>query len=165
MLKQLFSRLFDNIVYIQIWGNRLKVVDVKSGNEFDQPPFIALEKNKKGQFVVKAVGAEAKALINNPQYEVTNPFAHPRQLIANFGYAEKILLHALQQVFKGNIFAPSPRAVIHPMQKTEGGLTEIEIRAFRELGLGAGAREVVIYLGPAQNKHDFNYAEIKARGL
>lgn len=165
MLKQLLGGLFNNTAYIQLWGDRLKVLDVKSSNEFDQPPFIALEKNKQGQSVIKAIGAEAKALINNPQYEVTNPFAHPRQLIANFSYAEKILQHALQKIFKGNIFAPSPRVVIHPMEKTEGGLTEVEIRAFKELGLGAGAREVVIFLGPTQSKHDFNYVDIKARGL
>lgn len=33
------------------------------------------------------------------------------------------------------------------MEKAEGGLTMIEIRAFREMGLGAGARDVAIYQG------------------
>ena len=37
--------------------------------------------------------------------------------------------------------------MIHQLEKTEGGLTDIEDRVLRELALGAGAREVVIYLG------------------
>ena len=48
------------------------------------------------------------------------------------------------------------------MEKTEGGLTMIEKRAFRELAFGAGAREVVLYQGKQLPPYDFDYDSIKA---
>jgi len=40
-----------------------------------------------------------------------------------------------------------PRVLIQPLEMTEGGLSEVEDRLFRELALGAGARKVVIWVG------------------
>lgn len=48
---------------------------------------------------------------------------------------------------KGTLLAIRPVVVIHPMEKIEGGLTEIERRAFQELATAAGARETVVHEG------------------
>lgn len=37
--------------------------------------------------------------------------------------------------------------VIQPMEKTNGGLSEVEERILRELAISAGARKVVIWVG------------------
>jgi rod shape-determining protein MreB len=163
MLNQIFSGIIDSDLYVQVWENHLKVICIKSNAEFSEPPFIAIEKN--GKAIVKAVGTEAKLLLNNPAYEVTNPFSHPRQLLANFQKGEKIIQHAVRRVLGKKLFSPSPRIVFQPMEKTEGGLTEVEVRAFKELCLGAGAREVVVYLGAPLSRQTFNYTEAKAQGL
>jgi rod shape-determining protein MreB len=47
------------------------------------------------------------------------------------------------------------------MEKTEGGLTIIEKRAFQELAISAGAYDVVVYLGNEIFIKDFNYEAIK----
>lgn len=166
MLKELITKYFDNTLYIQIWSEMLKVKDVTSGAEFYQPPYVALQKNSKGKLIVKATGLEAKNLSGTPNVEVTNPFSHPRLLIADFQKAEKILMHAVREVCARKFLPPSPRVVIQPMEKLEGGLTDIELRVFRELCIGAGAREVVVYVGsPLVITQSFNYDEIKQRGI
>lgn len=138
---------------------------MQSGLEFNQSPFIAIERSDNGKSKVKAVGAEAKSLIGRVGFDVENPFSHPRQLIANFQKAEKILQHAVRMACGKKLFSPSPRIVLQPMEKLEGGLTEVEIRAFRELCLGAGAREVVIYVGSPLLRHGFNFEEVKRQGI
>lgn len=165
MLKEFIAKHFDNILYIQIWSEMLKVTDVNGSAEFYQPPYVALEKNSKGKFIVKAVGAEAKILVGTANIDVTNPFAHPRLLVADFQKAEKILMHAVREVCGKKLFPPSPRVVIHPMEKLEGGVTDIELRVFRELCIGAGAREVVVYVGSPLTIQGFNYEDVKRLGI
>jgi rod shape-determining protein MreB len=165
MFKQLINNFLSSSFYVQVLEDRLRVVDFNSDREFDQPPFIALEKNNKGQLIVKAIGKDAKEFSSSTTIKTVNPFSHPRQLIVDFDSAEQILRHAFIQITNGKILAPSPKVVIHPMEKLEGGLTQIEIRAFRELCLGAGAREAVVYVGNSFVKQNFNYEEIKRLGL
>jgi rod shape-determining protein MreB len=165
MLKKFIAKYFDNILYIQMWSEMLRVQDVKSGADFYQPPYIALEKNSTGKFIVKAVGAEAKNLAGTANIDVTNPFAHPRLLVADFQKSEKILMHAVREVCAKKLFPPSPRVVIHPMEKLEGGLTDIELRVFRELCIGAGAREVFVYVGSPLTIQGFNYEDVKRQGI
>ncbi len=61
--------------------------------------------------------------------------------------AEKTLKHFVAQVVSGSLIRPSPVMVLHVLDEWEGGLTEIELRALRELALGAGARAVHIWGG------------------
>lgn len=164
MLKKI-NKIFHTVVYVQVWADRLRVVDINSNREFDEPPFIAIEKNNDGRLIVKAIGQEAKAFASVAAMEVVNPFSHPRQLIVDFAKAEQILQRAFKLITDGKIFAPAPKVVIHPMEKLEGGLTQIEIRAFSELCLGAGAKEVVVYVGDSLVKQNFNFEAIKALGL
>jgi rod shape-determining protein MreB len=37
--------------------------------------------------------------------------------------------------------------VIHPLEKIEGGLSQVEERLFHELAVGAGASKVVVWAG------------------
>ncbi len=42
-----------------------------------------------------------------------------------------------------------PRTLLHPLETIDGGLTQIEERAFQELAIGAGASKVKVWSGPA----------------
>jgi rod shape-determining protein MreB len=161
MLKKLFAKYVDNLLYIKIASDVLTVTDIISGHTFSQPPYIAVAKSNNGKETIKAIGAEAKALTNQPGIDVSNPFSHPRLLVADFQRAEKILRHALQVTCKNKLFPPSPRVVVHPLEKLEGGLTDIEIRVFRELCAGAGAREVVVYVGTPLLIQGFDFDQVK----
>ena len=160
----MFNKIFNNLsptVYIQIWENRVKATEITSGNIYDEKPLIALKKNSKGEEIVVAVGNSAEFSKNELDTKIINPFSHPRVLISNFVVAEKVLQHIIHTLLKHKFLATSPLAVVHPMEKLEGGLTQVELRAFKELALGAGSRESVVYQGSELNTYNFNYEDIK----
>lgn len=165
MLKKWFSNYFDNLLYIQINASVITLTDILGGTTLSEIPIIALQKDSRGNEIVAAIGADAQAFSHRPDVVVSNPFLHPRLLVANFQTAEKFLRHAVRRVCKSKLFPPSPRVVIHPQEKLEGGLTDIEIRVLRELCLGAGAREVVIYVGSPLLVQGFDFEQIKRQGL
>ena len=160
----MFNKIFNNLsltIYIQIWANRIKATEINSGNIYDEKPFIAIKKNTKGEETIAAVGSSVELLKNDPSVKVINPFSHPRTLISNFVVAQKLLQHIIYALSKQKTTLITPLIVIHPMEKLEGGLTQIEYRAFKELALGAGARDCVIYQGAELSIYNFNYDDIK----
>jgi len=160
MFKDLIRKL-DTVLYVQIWENRIKVTDIHTGEFYDEAPLLAIEKNKKGQKVVFAVGNEAKMISPDGNTEVINPFSHPRGLINDFLVAEKILQHIYHVLLGKKWISPSPRVVVHPMEKNEGGITMIERKAFTEMALGAGAREAVLHQGIVLSSSHFDFDKVK----
>lgn len=90
-------------------------------------------------------------LVNSDQQPVTTmskeTFTTQRLLIGHFQVAEKVLRQGIKDLFSTSWLPASPAIVIQPMEKIEGGLSEIEERAFRELAAGAGARKVAVWVG------------------
>ncbi len=74
-------------------------------------------------------------------------FTKGRQLIAQYSVAEDTLRNGMRKLFANRLFTPSPLMVIQPMEKTNGGLSEVEERVLRELAASAGARKVVVWVG------------------
>jgi rod shape-determining protein MreB and related proteins len=70
-------------------------------------------------------------------------------LINDFEVAEKTLGIFLKQVDRRKIralpFSPK-ELIIHPLEKLEGGLTQIESRAFSDLGYRIMAKKVLVAL-------------------
>ena len=64
MLKHLLAK-FSTTLYMQMWEDRLKVVDVVTGTK---APFVA-------------IGSKAQFLPSNSRLRVVNPFLPPRALI------------------------------------------------------------------------------------
>ena len=160
MIKDLIRKL-DSVLYVQIWENRIKVTDVHTGEFYDETPLLAIEKNKKGQKIVSAVGNDVKTISVSSNIEVINPFSHPRGLINDLLVAEKILQHIFLVLYGKKFIPPSPRVVVHPMEKNEGGITMIEAKAFTEMALGAGAREAVLHQGTVLSTSSFDFDKIK----
>lgn len=75
------------------------------------------------------------------------PFTTTRLLIGQFTEADALLRRAIKEVCGGGLFQVSPIIVIHPTDMVEGGLSEIEERAFQELARGVGARKVYVHIG------------------
>ncbi len=139
--------LFSGIIYIQLRENRVRIVLVDSKIEFDEKPYIAFDRSNPKKISVVAVGNAAFKLLEKTEFEVTNPFSHPRLLINGFERAEKFIQYGIREVCKSKLFQPSPIIVIQPLEKLEGGITDIECRLYRELALGAGARKVYLHVG------------------
>ena len=161
MLQSLINKL-GTVVYVQIWEKRIKVTDIKTGNVFDDEPFVAVESNKKNGNVILAIGKQASSKLGH-NVKVINPFSHPRALLSDFIIGEKLLQHAFRSLFNKALIKPAPAVVIHPMEKIEGGLTMVEERAFKEMAIGAGARDAIVYDGGQLSISGFDYEGIKAR--
>ncbi len=160
MLVNFFRGLFSFDLLVEIRENRLKISSFLNNREYDEKPLIAIE-TIEGKIVVKGVGSECTK-ISGPNTKVINPFSHTRSMIFSFTYAEKIIHHAVNELH-GLMFHPAPRMIMHQLEKNEGGLTEIEERVLRELALGAGAREVLVFQGSQINPKIENYESIKSR--
>ena len=135
-----FINKFGSTLYVQIWENRIRIVNVESNETFDEKPLLQVESRKNGAKDVTAFG-------NSAYLNPINPFSHPRVLLNDFFIGERLLQEIIKKVIGRKFITAAPAVIIHPMEKTEGGLTMIEIRAFREMALGAGAREVAIHQG------------------
>lgn len=87
-------------------------------------------------------GREA-ALQANP------PFSNVRLLVADFSVADRLIRDAAQSLIAKRFLRLSlpPRLVIHPLERLEGGLSQVEERMLLELGKGCGANKVVIHIG------------------
>jgi len=75
------------------------------------------------------------------------PFTTTRLLVGQFQEAESLLRKAIQEISNGSLFQVSPVIVIHPIEMVEGGLSEVEERALRELAMSSGARSVFVHIG------------------
>jgi len=156
---EFIKKWFSSVVYIQIWSNRIKVLNCETKLVFDEEPLIAIKDNGKGKKIIVAIGNSAKSYRHDPLAEVSNPFLHPRMLFNDFVSAEKIIQYAIMQVYKSR-FKPSPKVIMHPREKLDGGINYIEVRAFKEMAYGAGALEVVVYTGAELSMYNLNFKEL-----
>lgn len=85
-------------------------------------------------------------------------FTTTRLLVGEFTEADNLLRAAMKELHKDSMFAPKPVVIMHPMEKTEGGLSQVEHRVLLELAEGAGALYSVIWIG-----HELSDKEAKAR--
>ena len=143
----LFTSFFGSTLYVQIAPDRLAVRDPKSGKMFSEPPEMAIAHSPKVKIV--GIGSEARQRSIEPSVELVNPFAHPRSLVSDFTVGEQLLKAVLARVNGGSVLAVAPRVVMHPLGDPAGGFTQVEIRAFHEMALGAGASEVTVWQGRA----------------
>jgi len=127
--------------YIRFRPDYIHVRNVQHGLDIECLPWIAFDK-KGWRPKVLEVGDEARQLKGStPDITVTNPFAHPRMLISDFTPAVLLIRHLIGRALsRERFFSPHPVVILHPDVSPEGGFTEIELRAMRELCLGAGAR-------------------------
>lgn len=155
----MFKRLrgfWESTLYVQIWKDRLKVFDPATNRRFDQTPLVAIESGK-----IVAAGKDARKFVGNSGVDVVNPFDHPRMLIGNWIVAERLLQHAIRSLYEGNFIRPAPNVIVHPMESLEGGLSDMEKRAFRELAVSAGGRDVAIHVGPELAKREIRFESIR----
>ena len=137
-------KAFIPIVYVQLSAQRLTLRNPKTGMTVSEVPEIAIASGAKPKVV--GIGTEARSQ-QSASVQVINPFAHPRTLMSDFTAGEQLLKAFLRRLQGDSLFAVSPRVVLHLLGDPAGGFTPVEIRAFREMALGAGAADVVVWQG------------------
>lgn len=135
------------IVYIRIASDRI-IMQSNDGLHWEASPDVGIKSKGKDEViaVIKDGGASYQDAGGVTRW--VNPFSHPRTIFSDFTVGEKLVRHGLLTMFGSRFTGVSPAlGIIHPLEKLEGGLTEIEQRALKELGLAAGFREVRVYTG------------------
>ena len=160
MIFEFIRSLFSFDLLVELSENKITMQKFSTGQFIEIEPWIALE-GAKGKEKIKAIGRQAKSL-SGPTIQTTNPFSHTRSFIGNFTLAEKILQHGIFTLNSSKLRA-APRVIMHQLEKTDGGLSDIEERVLRELASGMGAREVLIHTGSKINVRAQSYDDIKAK--
>ena len=106
-----------NTLYLRIACDQLHIIHLESGNEL--------------------------------QVRAEPPFSNLRLLVADFGVADRLIKEAVTAVIRKRFMRLSLplRLVMHPLERLEGGLSQVEERILLELGKGSGASKVVVHVG------------------
>ncbi len=73
----------------------------------------------------------------------TTPYSHPRLLIADLNIAQPFLEKVVKKAKKGKFLQDF--ALVQAMERTEHGITDIEIRVLREFVYNSGFHSIRIY--------------------
>ena len=144
---------FSPLVYIQISPNLLTLKNLKTGLEISEVAEIALSLPPKPKVILGA-GAEARLASASEPAQLIQPFAHPRSLVSDFASAEALIRIQLQRVLGKGWLRVAPSVVMHPLGNPDGGFTQVELRAFREMALGAGASTARVWTGRPLANHE-----------
>ena len=144
---------FSPLVYIQIAPNLLTLKNLKTGLEISEVAEIALSLPPKPKVILGA-GAQARLASASEPAQLIQPFAHPRSLVSDFASAEALIRIQLQRVLGKGWLRVAPSVVMHPLGNPDGGFTQVELRAFREMALGAGASTARVWTGRPLANHE-----------
>ena len=75
----------------------------------------------------------------------TSTFTTERLLIGNFTVVQTLLKKGLKIVL-GKKFFP-PIILMHPIEKIDGGLSQVEERVLKDLAIVVGAQKAVLWVG------------------
>lgn len=139
ILKFIRGLLAGGPYYLRVNRERVSVRNVSTGNAVEVTPKLGLDTSN----TILSVGDP----VDPSAVRVLMPFQHPRILIEDFTGGEKIVQYAFLKLFGNKAIRPSPIVLVHPDLKLDGGLTQIEARALREMVEGAGARRVYLHYG------------------
>ena len=137
------------VFYIRVSPQRISIRNARTGESFSDSPEVALV--RKLQHRIVALGADVALARLQPDVEVVNPFGHPRTLMSDFTTGQQVLKLFVKKLYGHQWwrwFLPAPRALLHLQGNSEGGYTQVEVRAFHEMCLGAGAGSVTLWEGP-----------------
>ena len=144
---------FSPLVYIQISPHLLTLKNLKTGLEISEVAEIALSLPPKPKVILGA-GAQARLASASEPAQLIQPFAHPRSLVSDFASAEALIRIQLQRVLGKGWLRVAPSVVMHPLGNPDGGFTQVELRAFREMALGAGASTARVWTGRPLADHE-----------
>jgi rod shape-determining protein MreB len=153
---------FQPILYIQISPERVCVRNVKTGKTVSELAEIAVTTQAKP--VIRAIGSAARLAGAEPGVALVKPFAHPRSLVSDFTLGEHVLKEMIHRCLGRSLFSISPAIILHLMGDPEGGFTQVEIRAFREMTLACGAAQVTLWQGRNLTDQELQSRQFPAEG-
>jgi rod shape-determining protein MreB len=81
-----------------------------------------------------------------------SPFTTERLLIGIFTVAKALLTKGIKLIMGRKFFAPA--ILMHPLEKVDGGLSQVEEIVLKDLAISVGAQKVVVWVGHELNDSD-----------
>ena len=134
-------------VYIQVAPDTVVLRNAKSGVTVNEPAQVLMSQGTSRKPI--AAGSAATSSLLGPDAVLVRPFAHPRSMVSDFTAGELLLKSLLPKVLQKSFLTVAPLVVVHLTGNPVGGFTQVEVRAFHEMALSAGAAEVLVWQGPA----------------
>ncbi len=162
------ASMFESItplLYIQLSPKHLSMRNARTGTTWDEVPEIALLDQPKP--LIQAVGSKAREAAAQTGARLANPLAHPRSIVSDFVLARQLLQYGVRCVLGKRSFwrfTPPPHIVLHVPANPEGGYTQVELRALKELAQGCGASRVTLWQGPALTDGELLSGQYPATG-
>ncbi len=135
------------LLCIQVTPTQVTIRHLGANTSLTEPAELAVDLQGKTPRVLGVAAQARAAAAAVPGARLLTPFAHPRSLVSDFLSAESLLRTLVRQSLGKRLLPVAPRVVMHPMSSPEGDFTAVELRAFRELGLGIGASHVQVWTG------------------
>ncbi len=77
-----------------------------------------------------------------------NKFSNERLLIASFNNAEALIREILTEIQGKRLLTPLLVVLLQPMEKIEGGISEVEKRVFQDLAMQVGGKYYFLHETP-----------------
>lgn len=147
-------RFFNNLSTIflfQIWKNRLKITNLKTGKIYDEKSLVVIDR-KKDENTIIAIGDKASVY--------PNPFNYPRVIVNDYETAAILFKFGMEATYERKALF-SPLGIIQVMDDFNTKLTELEKKALLDISLNAGCRESIVYEGKITDIEHINFSELK----
>lgn len=157
---KIFSR---PTLYVRLSRDMLYMRNVDTGKEIREKPALAIINvgPDGGRREIIAVGDVAEqACSEDKRATLVSPFQDMQALSADHTAAERLLSYFILMVSGLSLFRPRPVVVFQPLDVLDGGLTDMEKRAFRGLFKSAGARKFTGWIG-----HELGDDEIRTQSF
>jgi hypothetical protein len=138
-------------LYIQIDKGWLSVTNLDTGDEVTSGTIVAVPRHKGEKPRLVAISELEAARVDEEQgrAKLIDGFGHERVVIGDFEAAEFALKSVIRSLLPG-WWVRIGTALVHVRREMRGGLTDVELRAVRDLLEYAGAKHTRLYLQPAE---------------
>lgn len=146
MINFIIDKLFKNTIYVEFSAEWITVKHVETGKIIEDKPLLAIKKDDKGKNIILAIGSKVEQIKTDTGVVIHNGFSHPRVCINDFEIARATLMHFVRKVLNKKILV-RPIMIMHPNGNLDGGLSQIEDRALKELASSIGAQKSYVWTG------------------
>ena len=141
------NKFFRKTIYVKIRSDLLSVYSLENNVYLEDKPVVAMKIDDKSRRMIVAVGSDAEKSVKADRFlKLCNGFDHPRSCVGDHEIARGAIAYFISRALKSRV---SVRfiLIIHPLEKLEGGLTNIECKYLIDMGCSVGARQVYIWTG------------------
>ncbi|MBL0691671.1 MAG: rod shape-determining protein [SAR324 cluster bacterium] len=149
MAKRSFLSLFGTLssdLAIDLGTANTLVLIKNKGIVINEPSVVAVQRNKRGEMVIRAIGKEAKSMLGKTPSSIEAIRPMRDGVIANFDITAEMIRQFIKkaQKMQPSLISIKPKVVIG----IPSGITQVEKKAVREAAESAGAREVYLVEEP-----------------